>query len=462
MRTAIAALFVLAFGAYAAAWRDAPIIEGDSPQYLRVAQDLEDFTLDSLHDRAPGYPMLLVLTGSSRNPARTLFFVSLLLHFASVALLALVLQAAGLPRSWTLTFSVLLLLPPYVEPAGHVMTENLAQFFLVAAFGSLVCWFRRPAGWLLVCSAVLLGGAALTRPAYQALAFAVLALLMVMSRFFPQAAISRFQALMAGAILCAGTILILGTISISNYRKFGFPGVVPTAGIHLSTKTMAFVERLPDEYATVREILVKERDAQLTKRGGTHTGTQTIWSVRDEIASVTGLNNGDLSRYLVRMNLTLIRTAPIPYLEEVARSIAVYWFPAAGELATMHSTFLNWLWVALHAAIVLALFAQLIVFTGHGLFQGSLGFAGIGREERSTTLVASREQILAYVLAAAIVFYTMILSCLMDIGEVRQRRPTDVFIVLMVFVGARIWSQSLRPSTVNAAGCGERGNRAGQ
>ena len=447
MRTSIATLFVLAFSVYALGWRQAPILEGDSPQYMRVAQDLEDFTLDSLHDRAPGYPVLLVLTGSSQTPRRTLFVVSLLLHIASIALLAMVLQGAHLPRSWILIFCAVLLLPPYVEPAGHVMTENLAQVLLAAAVSALVFGLQRPSTTLLVCAAVLIGAAALTRPTYQGLAFAIAALLLVISWIVPRAGVTRSLALKAGAILCAGTIVMVGSVSVSNYRKVGYLGVVPTAGIHLSTKTMAFVERLPDEYAAVREILVKERDAELTKRGGTHTGTQTIWSARDEIAAVTGLQGGDLSRFLLRMNLTLIRKAPMQYLEEVARSIATYWFPAAGGLATMHSTLLNWAWAGVHAAVILAFFSQLIVVTGAALFRASSRFVGHSRLNGLLVPAATEAQILAYLVSAAVVFYTMALSCFMDIGEVRQRRPTDVLIVLMVFLGAWIWSQSLRVAT---------------
>src|SRR5688572_8220994 len=81
---AYALLFLIAAGAYWWAWPEAPVQEGDSPQYLEVARDLADLKLDALHDRAPGYPMLLVATGSADEPTRTLFVVSLVLHFASV------------------------------------------------------------------------------------------------------------------------------------------------------------------------------------------------------------------------------------------------------------------------------------------------------------------------------------------------------------------------------------------
>src|SRR6187455_2327356 len=95
----VAMLYVLlglaSLAAYGILWPDAPAIDGDSSQYMEVARDLRDFHLDEIHDRAPGYPALLALTGSSDAPSRSLFRASLLLHFGSVWLLALALHATG-------------------------------------------------------------------------------------------------------------------------------------------------------------------------------------------------------------------------------------------------------------------------------------------------------------------------------------------------------------------------------
>ena len=70
----------VAWSFYSVVWSNAPVLMPDSGSYLRAAQDLSDFHLDELQERAPGYPLLLLLTGSRR----TLFFVSLFLHCASI------------------------------------------------------------------------------------------------------------------------------------------------------------------------------------------------------------------------------------------------------------------------------------------------------------------------------------------------------------------------------------------
>src|SRR6266481_492138 len=79
-RTAIfyALLFATSLVLYGALWQNVPLMESDSPGYQRVAQDLSDFRIDQIHLRTPGYPLLLLLTGSSQAPTRQLFFISLL------------------------------------------------------------------------------------------------------------------------------------------------------------------------------------------------------------------------------------------------------------------------------------------------------------------------------------------------------------------------------------------------
>ncbi len=439
-KTALVALFTLALVAYLFLWPEAPVLDGDSPQYVEVAQDLLDGRVDALHDRTPGYPLLLALTGAAYKPTRTLLLVSLLLHFASVWMLVAVVEGAGVEKRWVWALALLLLLPPYVEPAAYVMTENLAQFTIVGGFASVLIGLRRRRLWPFALAAIAFSYSSMTRPIYQALTpvlAACLVLLPIMTRS-PRGTIHRLGA----AVLVVTTLTILGGYGYANRVKFGFFGVTHTVGFHLSTKTMSFVERLPEEYAAVREILVRERDAQLTKRGGMHTGTQTIWSVRPELSAATGLTAPELSRYLLRMNLRLIASNPIEYLQEVAHSMASYWFPAAGRLASLNSKVLRWTWGILHALLLTALIVQLVVFTGVLLFEASRPRRMHTAGAISWPIRASDVQALTYVLAAAIVFYNMVLSCALDIGEPRQRRPTDALIVMLCILGLHVWRQS--------------------
>lgn len=420
---------------YGMLWPNAPVIQGDSPQYMEVARDLRDFRIDDIHDRTPGYPALLALTGSSEAPTRILFYVSLLLHFGSVWLLALALHASGASKRALTAFGILLMLPPYVELAGYVMTENLAQFALAAGLTGLVMWLRAGRAAWLAAASVSLAYAGFTRPVYQMLAVVLAAGLALSPGVIRRMGLTYRSAITAAAALVLGSVLILGGLCVRNFAALGYFGVAPTFGFHLSTTTTSLFERLPDEYSVVRDILIRERDAQLVKPGGRHEGTQAIWHARDELSKATGLSTPELSAYLVKMNLRLIAQSPLEYLEEVGRSSATYWFPAVGPLAAMGSSALRWLWALLHLSVV-----AVLVMT-----------SGVVLRAMPTRLSGPPYMRVAWLLSAVIVIYTMLLSCFLDIGEPRQRRPTDVLLLFMCFAAVHLWNR-LRPSGAASGG----------
>jgi hypothetical protein len=447
-----AAVFLCSVVAYGALWSSAPLRDGDSDQYLEVARDLADGRLDVLHVRSPGYPLLLTITGSGESATRALFYISLSLHFASVWLLGMVLCASGVRSSRLIAFGLLMTLPPYVEPAGYVMTENLAQFMLAAGAAGLLGWFRNQRLLLLVLGSLAFGYAGITRPVYQvlpvALAGGVLLAGWAAREIFP----SGRSIFLSAVGLIGGFLIIVGGLSLYNWSTFGYAGVSPTLGFHLTTKTVRFVERLPDEYSTVRTVLLRVRDEELTRPGGRHDGTQTIWTAREELERVTGLDTPGLSAYLVKMNLALISRAPIEYLEDVARSLGSYWLPASGMLATFRSSILRWLWGVLHLTVVATFFAQAAALPAVTYFTSRPGprrRGGLLPAETGTSFIS-----LAYLVGGAIVAYTMVLSCFLDIGEPRQRRPTDALIVMMCFLGARAWKTLVSKDrlTTDAAG----------
>lgn len=436
---AYALLFLITLVSYSIAWPQAPVLEGDSAQYLEVAQDLRDGRLDVLHFRTVGYPLLLAVTSSFENPTRTLFHAGLLLHFASIWVLGAALHQAGAGARWLLALAILLALPPYIEPAAIVMTENLAQFGLAAGFGSLVLWRTSGHGAWIIAGGLALAFCAIVRPVYQLLSPAVAAALILWSlASWRGAGVSRrFH---GAAMLLLTWLAVVGGIAMFNQVRFGWFGLAPSAGFHLSTKTIALVERLPDEYAAVREILVRARDTELIRRGGTHTGTQAIWRAQAELAQVTGLSMPELSRYLVRMNLVLIRRAPVEYLQEVARSLASYWFPASGRLAAMDSTALRLFWSGLHAALFAAFLVQLAILVAVAAI--AITFRGAGAGARPLRIRITEVQSFAYTLAMTIVLYTMILSCTLDIGEPRQRRSSEAIFVAAVAIGLLVWRRT--------------------
>jgi hypothetical protein len=345
-------------------------------------------------------------------------------------------------------FCLLLLLPPYAENTGYVMTENLAQFCLALSVAGLVFWFRkRNIIWLFV-SALAIAYSGLTRPTYQVLAFVIAGWLLLLPVLYRHRQLKFKDMTVAGAVLIVVSVAMIGGYSYVNFRKFGYFGVTPRLGVHLSTKTALFVERLPEQDAEVRELLVRARDRSLIGRGSSHTGTQYILDVRPELQRQTGLAKADLSRYLERLNLTLIRRAPMEYLLSVTRSLAGYWLPSSGNLSIMNSRILQLLWATLHFFVMGAFALQLIVLAGVKLYEVSSHL--VNRDDSPVAVLeAPTLPVLAYLLTGLIIFYTMILTCLIDVGDPRQR-TADALLVFMTLLGFLLWRNSLalqkRPS----------------
>jgi hypothetical protein len=446
-RTAIACFAIAVFATtfYLAAWPSAPVLAMDSRQYLEVAADLREGHLE-LHDRSPGYPIILALTGSTHTGTRSLFYVSLLLHGLSVWLLLVVLHAAGLGERPLALFAMLAWLPLYAEPAGYVMTETLAQCLLVAGLAAVVRVLSRgsASGLGLVAASLAFPASAIVRPLYAmagGLLGAALALWPHVSGYSDPK--MRRALRTAGAGLLLGNLLIVGAFAEFNEWKFGFFGIVPTLGFNLTTKTILFVEQLPEQYATLREVLIREREAELVRRGGFHDGSQTVWNARPALTAATGLSTPNLSAYLVRADLGLIRHAPVPYLRDVARSAGTFWLPADGVLADFHSTAARAAWLLVHGSVVVIWWLQIAALAGAIVFDLSRRICSGGPyPPLLKQLSASPTAATGYLVAAFLVFYTMAITCLIDIGEPRQRRPTDLLTLFMCALGVHVWTRT--------------------
>ena len=432
-------LFVGAFCFYSTLWPQAPVTQPDSGSYLQFARDLSDLHIDQLHERTPGYPIFLLLTGSAPSPDRTLFHVSLLLHLASIWFLSKILSRVGISATGTILFALVVLLPPFVEPAAYVLTETLAETMLVSALASLVLWqLNRKFIWIVIAAATI-AYAALTRPTYQLSALAVASWFFLAFYLFPSLR-GNWRELAKGiSIIIAGSILLLGGYSYFNYRNFGFFGITYKLGISLTQKTVHVIDRLPDEYAPVREALIRARNADLIASGGTSLGY--IEGARRELTQLTGLNEPQLGKYLLKLNLLLIRMAPLNYLQEVIAAFGRYWFPTSTDLANFHSRYVQTVWAIMHICWIGAFAINILLVIGATAL---LRICSLPQLDK-ITIVGRRIdfQEFVYGLAGTIVAYTAAISCIVDVGDPRHRVPTDVLIVFMLFLGTDLWRRQM-------------------
>jgi hypothetical protein len=414
-----AGLSLLALAGYAMAWPEAPLTGVDTARYLEAARDLADFRIDHLQFRTPGYPLLLLLTGSSEQPARPLFYVSLGLHFAAVWLIGTVLHALRFPTWAAVAAGVALVLPPFVENAAYALSETLTQFMLVCGFAGLFHWFRmRSTGWL-IASSFAFAYAGLTRPTYQVVAFAIVL----------TAAVCRIRLGRAAASVMLTSLLFVGGYTAFNYVKFGFPGVTPMLGFHLGTKTVRVLERIPERDAAVKAVLLRHRDGHLVQPNSSHTGYMYVWSSVPDLQQATGMDLPELSRYLQQIHLRLIAGAPLEYAMEVLRAACSYWFPSITAVGAMDSRVLQLVWSMVHLGLIAVFLLQLVLLAGSTAYlaarRQAIGFTGL--------------ELLAYSMAGTLILYTMLVSILVESGVSRVRTPADIFLVAMTAIGIRIW-----------------------
>jgi len=409
---------------------------------MHLAEDLRHFRLSDLSLRTPGYPILLVLTGASQHATAALFYVQLGLHFIAVWLLASMLSGLGLSHRPLLLFGVLLILPPYVEASGYVLPENLTEFGLAVGLFSLCSWISTNRVVFLWMSSGALAYTALTRPTFQAAAVAITACLWVCTRLLRLDGFRHLNLLRAGTVLVLVSAAVMGSYSVLNYVKFGY-FESPILSLSLTTRTIRFVERLPDRYAVMRDALIRSRNADLIT-GSSHTGYQSVGRVLEEMHRTSGLPEAEIAQDLVKANLVLIAKAPLSYLLEVADAVSAYWFPWTQGLANSNTRFVQFLWSVLHFVVIFIFGVQLFALGGTQLFGLSKGLMARSPAETPSILVTTPHQVFAYCLALTLVVYTMVISCFLNVGIPRYRVPTDPIIILLLFLGVQIWTNSVR------------------
>ncbi len=433
----VAAVLAAAFLAYSTAWRTAPIWTFDTPSYQRVAKDLKNFRISGLHQRTPGYPLLLALTGAEEKLNRGLFLATLALHLLGAAAAVWLLAFLGLGRAAVGAFLALALLPVYVEPSAYALTESLCEFFVVLAVAAFICWLAR--GRL---RAALLAGfaaafAALARPTYQAFLplLAVLALICVLFDWAPGVTLRRFAAHF-GLAAALWTSLV-GGYAWLNYRATGIFDTSSMGAIVISHKVATVVEFLPDRYKGLREILVRHRDALMAKPFGDHTGQDYIYRAIPELRAYYGGDDRRMIEAVKEASLYLARTKPFTYLHESGKLLFSFWMPVDYPLSTRGSRALRALWAVVQGGVNALFLFQALVLAGAGAFAASA---------RALRRLAGFEPLLcaAWVTGVATVLYTLFISCFVGVGDSRYRVPVDYVIFATGLIGIAIWRRGLR------------------
>ena len=436
------ALFTAAFLFYTLAWPDAPITKTDTLDYLDAAADLKDFEIDQFQGRPPGFPLLLLITGSADAPKRALFVAQLLMSFGSIGMLAWILARSGLPAAATLLFVLVMLTPPLMQTAAFALSEVTATFLITSGFLALFYALRRDRPSLLALASMLFGAAALTRPSFLLLGPLLAA---------PTAAFylrglrldwkNWRRPLLVALLLIGPSSAVVGSYWLYNGVRFGRFSVTPYVGYNLAVRTTYLYEDLEDE--VIRDILIEHRSRALA------AGENVYWTVYfagSDLKRATGLSQLALGERLKELCLEVIKKRPIAYLKDAAGSFAEIWFPYVTELPLVNSTLGKAFGYTLQFLIMSAFFVVTLANIG-----GTLAYGGFSQLDRAL--------VVAFVCALLTVFSNAAVSSLLDFGETRQRVATDPLIVWSVFAGGWLWLR--RPASAFDQGrVAELGSRA--
>lgn len=408
-----------AFVIYAHLWAKAPFADADTRSYTEMVPDVSHFHLTKLYGRTPGLPVFFAVVGTGR----AFFYAVLLLHLIGVSALLMLLFRLGVRSSLVWTFGLLSLLPPYVQNVVYLLSEAVAAPFLMLGFVSL-CLFIFQRRWFYCFSASFcFAWAALARPTNVITPF-LLGFLLV--------AFLGKKMLRPALVLVSITTLFIGSYVLYTGAKFHYFGLSYLTGYHLTCTTVNFYEDIDNPIA--RDVLLKAR-TEMYRQG--LPPIDGVWLWQNKLKQALGLSDVQLGNFLLRMNLKLIAHHPEAYLEDSARSMVGYWFPYVTKYAVGNSRVgpvLKNLWDGIEDLVSATFLLEVILLAG----------LTVGLKMYGERILFAGSRALVFILAAATIFQTQIISCLMVGGEIpRYRSVTDLLILFAVILASDwIWATS--------------------
>jgi hypothetical protein len=397
----------IAFVTYCLWWRQAPFNVTDTTSYLEVLRDFLDHGhFSQFHDRTPGLPIFLLLTGTGR----TYFYAALFIHLISVGALALLLVRLDIRPQFVWSFVFVSLLPPYVQNTAYLASEGVTSAFLALGFVGISLYVLDHRWAYCLLGSLFFLWAGITRPTNLPLPFLLSGILLAM----------RGRKMGRGAAVLVGLpALLLGSYLIYSGHRLQSFNILSMAGYQLSNSTVEFYDDIGN--SIVREELVKAREEMSAENLPPNFA---VWRARRTLKQRLGLSDDQLGRFLLGVNLTLIKRHPEAYMERILQRLNMYWFPYATRTITA-VPILKAVWYVVEMLVGVLFLFELTVLAG--LYVGSWIL------NRAFEFVGNRAVV--YVLAIGIIYETMSVSYLViGYGNPRYRSVTDVLIIFAVIL----------------------------
>ena len=287
-----------------------PVITDDTVTYFKAAREIATLEFGGyLGRRTPIYP-LLILAGQS-NYAIVWFLQSCLGIGISVVIFFIVLECVPSRR---LAFALALLHSLTLNQLlfeATMLSETLSTLLVLVSVLAFLRVLKGRGGHLFLLLGISSALATLARPLYIYLGPFYLLLLVVARRTPDRKAVVAY--------ILAFSLPILAWAAF-NKVQIGYFGLSSQMGLSLSQHSGKFIDKAPEEFATLRDIYLKHR-AQMPP----DADHMSIWEAVPDMLSSTGLRFVDLNRQLTRLSLLLFARYPELYLRSAFGSWITFW-----------------------------------------------------------------------------------------------------------------------------------------
>lgn len=295
----------------------------DTGTYFQAASDLVsgDFSVGQGR-RTPGYPLLIALVGMSPQAlGLAQMIIGLMTSAALFSITRMLTARSDLAFLVGASYSINL---QQLFTEATLVTESLSTFSVVIVIWAFIVAMRRLRNGQV--AAVSLGGisvlaafALLVRPQFLFLPLLLPALAMFALSGW---ACPTARGVRAAAWLAMPAIALVTVWCTVVHVKVGPFALSTQSGFGMVNHVTDYIEKAPDRYATVRDILVKTRAERISEVGHSRN---TIWYAWPEIQRATGWTLPEASRELQHMCTAMFIAQPGRYAISVGSAWVDFW-----------------------------------------------------------------------------------------------------------------------------------------
>lgn len=385
---------------------------------------------------APTQDLAREFGSPSRSPVSTAFvqppFLRLVLwlnigfYAGIVVLMASMMKSLGVPTSARLAALAMHLVISTGTPIDYVHELVFTQFLIAAA-----CWFLAkslqtggPATAMTLAGGLCAALAGLSRPTYQVLGLALAMCFAALGVLLGQ----RRDYLKRALLVVLPSVVLIGSVSARNAATHGFFGVSSVLGTTMGAKTALFVERSEVSFPDLAPTFVEIRNQTLVS-SAEHTAALWAGGAANFLMRERGMTFVQANQFMRRVNLDLIRRAPLRYLSGVATAIVQHLWSNTSDMPAVIRLPLS---VAELSIIWLFVLSMAVWASFHLLLRSAIVSSPAGQWSPLDSVIA----VLGGTFACSV-----LVTCAMEAGRPEHRVPVQFLMpLLLVFVSYRLWS----------------------